>query len=226
MNEEINKICKGLRDFAQSLKQDAARKIKDILPKPESMSIPDMRSNPQSHVSNPERPWVVLGGSALIVGVLGAIFSHGAWAYVVGGAGVASILYGKTQKKPQDRTTVSTARQSISEPKGYEVAEKVIETSKMVEDKWRAKVEECKGMVQRVIEASSASVDTKGSLIGQTYTTERISIDFDAIISRLDSQPASSYPSILSEYERMVNTCIDKAAAEQIAIYQNISQKL
>lgn len=226
MNATIDNICKGLRDFAQSLKQDSARKIEEILSKSSEMTIPETLGRPRSHVSNPERPWVVAGGTALAVGVLGAIFSGGAWSYVVGGAGLASILYGQTQKKPQEGHSGVVPRPAVAEPKGYEVAEKVIAVSKMVEDRWRAKVEECKGMVQRAIEASDATAETKDSLIDQTYTTERVTIDFDGVVSRLDAQPASSFASILSDYERTVLSCIDKAAEEQIAIYRNISQKL
>ncbi len=216
----------GLRDFAQSLKQETTKMIKEAIQTKRDEALPLVVNRKQSYVSNPERPWILAGGTALVVGVLGAVFSWGAWSYVVGGAGVVTILYGQTKKKPQDRTEVVRTRESVSEPKGYEVAEKVIEISKMVEDKWRTKVEECKVMVQKAIEMSSASIELKDSLMGKTYTTERVSIDFDIVVSRLESQIPGTYPSLLSDYERIVNGSIDKAAEEQIAIYRNISQKL
>lgn len=227
MNANIDNICNGLCNYAQSLKREVNIMIKNIIPQREALSISTSMANEKSsHVSNPERPWMVAGGTALAVGILGAILSGHSWSYIVGGMGIASIIYGQTKKKPQEITGVSPQRQSLSAPKGYEIAEKVIEVSKMVEEKWRAKVEECKGMVQRVIENSSASLEVKDSLMGQTYTTERITIDFDTIVSNIESQQASSYPSILSEYEKMINNCIDMAMADQIAVYKNISQKI
>lgn len=226
MNIKIDNICNGLNAFAQNLKQDATAQIKEIPPRQRAVPIREPQAHQQSVISNPERPWIVAGGTALAVGVLGAIFSNGSWSYVLGGMGVVSILYGQSKKRPKNEYYESQSAQPMSEPKGYEVAGKIIEISKIVEKKWRDKVEESKSLVQQAIEDSNASLELKDSLMGKTYTTERISIDFDDVVSRLDSQPSSTYPSILSEYGRILSNCIDKAAYEQIAIYKSIAQKL
>lgn len=226
MNTKIENTCNELNAFAQSLKQNVANQIKGILQKQEVVALRVPQVQPQGGVSNPERPWVVGGASALAVGVLGAIFSDGSWSYVLGGAGLISIIYGQTKKKPKNEYSGSQTVQPVSGPKGYEVASRVIEISKYVENKWRDKVEEAKSIVQRAIEDSNVSSELKDSLIGKTYTTERVSIDFDDVVSRLESQSSSAYPAILSDYGKMVNNSIDKAADEQIAIYRYISQKL
>lgn len=226
MNTKIENTCNELNAFAQSLKQNVASQIKGSLQKQEVVVLRVPQVRPRGGVANPERPWVVGGAAALAVGVLGAIFSDGSWSYVLGGAGLVSILYGQTKKKPKNECSESQTVQPVSEPKGFEVASRVIEISKDVEKKWRDKVEEAKSMVQRAIEDSNVSSELKDSLIGKTYTTERVSIDFDDVVSRLESQASSAYLAILSDYGKMVNNSIDKAADEQIAIYRYISQKL
>lgn len=226
MNDVINSVCIELQDFSRVLKEDASKSIKNILPK----STPQIPSTPVrqgSQVSNPERPWQVSGVAAIAVGVIGAFTSSGVWPYVVGAAGVASVIYGQTKKNSgRKETSVPYANAEMSEPKAYEVSEKVIEISKMVENKWREKVESCKSKVQSAITASSASADIKDTLMSDTYTTERISIDYDDVMRQLESKPSSSYPAILAEYERNVTNCISKAVSQQVAIYSNISQKL
>lgn len=226
MNSVIDNINQGLRNFAQSLKQEATAEIKNALPKSSPAPVPVRPAHGDSNVSNPERPWVVAGGAALAVGIIGILCSSGSWSYILGGAGLASIIYGQSQKRPQDNRAVPQSLTSFPEPKGYEVAEKLIAISKMVEDKWRSKVEECKGAVQNAIQAASVSPETKDSLIGLTYTTERINIDFDPIISKLDTATPAAFLSILAEFEGIVTRSIDKAVSEQTAIFNNISQKL
>ncbi|MBD5185183.1 MAG: hypothetical protein HDS92_01100 [Bacteroidales bacterium] len=227
MNAKIDAICQGLSDFAQSLTQEAARKTKEILLQEGNVAPLKNAERPMTYVSNPERPWMVAGGVALAAGIVGAVFSDDtSWPYILGAAGVASIVYGQSKKKTPEGPDTTATGHSAHGPKSYEIAEKVIEISKMVERKWRDEVENCKGMVQRTIEASPLSAEAKDSLLGETYTTERVSIDFGAIIARLNSQPATSFPLILSEFERIVTSSIDKAAAEQIAIYKKISQPL
>ena len=231
MNTNIDNVCKGLYNFAQCLKEEVSKKFKKVLL--QNISTPTNMSTvrPQSyrHVSNPERPWMLTGGVALAIGVVGIFSSGGTWSYILSAAGVGSLLYGQSKKKrPENSNSNPTANSTIatSELKSYEIAEKVIEISKSVEAKWRAKVEECKSSVQQAIQASSASEEDKDSLLSQTYTTERVSLDFDTVVARLESSVVTSYLGILSEYGIYVNRCIDKAVNEQITIYNNISQKL
>lgn len=226
METKIDNICNELRDFSQALKQEATGRIKNILPTTDTGINTDANVIGHPYVSNPERPWIVAGSAALAVGVFGAIFSNSTWPYVVGSGGVASILYGQTKKRRHEITNLSQPKQSAFEPKSYEVIEKVIEISKIVEAKWRNRVEDCKVMVQQAIKASTATPEVKDSLMSHTFTTERISIDFDSVVSRIESQPASSYPSILSDFERMLNNCVDRTTTEQLAIYKNISHNI
>ena len=227
MNIIINNVCNELHEFSTSLKQDAAKRIKDILPKA-AVQTPSAPVRQGGHVSNPERPWHITGVASIAVGVIGAFTSSGsAWPYIVGAAGVASVIYGQTKKSSGEKdTSQQFANTHNTELKAYEVSEKVIEISKMVENKWREKVESCKSKVQAAITESSVSTDIKDTLMSDTYTTERISIDYDDVMHQLESKPSSSYSAILAEYERTVANCISKAASQQVAIYSNISQKL
>ncbi|MBD5342535.1 MAG: hypothetical protein HDR93_04655 [Bacteroides sp.] len=228
MNTKIDIICTGLRDFAQSLKAEAKHDIANILPKQGSVVPPSRTpgSKSNNHVSNPERPWMLAGGAALVIGAIGAISSGGTWSYVLGSAGIASIIYGQTKKNGHEISVNARPVDSTPEPKSYEVAEKVIEIAKSTEAKWRDKVEDCKSSVQRIIESSSVSADEKDSLLSQTYTTERISIEFGTYLTRLESASVSSFPLILADYEAYVGSLIEKVAKDQIAIYNSISAKL
>ena len=128
MNPKIDIICSGLRDFAQSLKVEAKHDIANILPKQGSMVSPTRTIGTQAnhHVSNPERPWMLAGGAALVIGAIGAISSGGTWSYVLGSAGIASIIYGQTKKSGHERNVNTQPVNSTPEPKSYEVSEKVI----------------------------------------------------------------------------------------------------
>lgn len=229
MNTNIDNVCKGLCNFAQCLKEEVSKELKKVLP--QNISTPTNMSTvrPQSarHVSNPERPWMLAGGVTLAIGVVGIFSSGGTWSYLLSAAGAGSLLFGQSKKKrPENSNSTANSTNATIELKSYEIAEKVIEISKSVEAKWRAKVEECKSSVQQAIQASSASEEAKDSLLSQTYTTERVSLDFNSVVSRLESGVVTSYPGILSDYGIYVNRCIDKAVNEQISIYNNISQKL
>lgn len=228
MNTNIDAICSDLNNFAKSLKEEVALQIKNILPpeatNPETTTLARQRTN--RHVSNPERPWMVAGGVALAVGIIGILSSGGTWSYLLSATGVGSMLYGQSKKKQHESNTYSQSVSTPIEPKSYEIAKKIIEISKSIEAKWRVKVEDCKSSVQRVIKSSSASVDDKNSLLSQTYTTERVSINFDTYVIRIESASVSSNHLILLEYKEYVDSCIAKAATEQIAIYNNISQNL
>lgn len=229
MNTTIDNVCSGLRNFAQSLKDEASNELKNILPlvatTPATVTAYPQQSNRQ--VSNPERPWMLAGGAALAIGVVGILSSGGTWSYLLSVAGVGSLLYGQSKKKHQvNNNSTANSTNTTTELKSYEIAEKVIEISKSVEAKWRAKVEECKSTVQRAIQSSSAAEDDKNTLLSQTYTTERVSLNFDSVVGRIESSAATSYPGILTEYGLYIGNCIDKAANEQIAIYNKVSQKL
>lgn len=226
MNENINLVCNELHNFAQSLKQEASERIRAIRPKIENMPQPARQLQAQSQVSNPERPWIVGGAVALGAGVIGAVASDSSWPYALGTLGLISIGYGLTKKNSQPLPANSQPAPSADTPKGFELAEKVIEVSKSVQNSWRNKVEECKTAVQHAIERSSAPETTKAEVMSLTYTTERISISFDTAVSGIESQPATAYSAILSEFERTVTAEIDKAANTQIAVYTNISNKL
>lgn len=226
MNTNINTICVELRSFEHSLKEEVAHQVKNIIPKRVEMTTPPVRPQSNGQVSNPERPWTIGGSVAIAVGIIGILSSGGTWSYILGAVGVGSVLYGQTKMKKPESAKNS---QSVNTPvgvKSYEVAEKIIEISKSVEAKWRAKVEDCKGAVQRAIESSSISSDNKESLLSQTYTTERVSINFDTYVTRIESASSTTYPIILREYEGYVKNCIAKAVDEQIAIYNSISDKL
>lgn len=229
MNQNIDNLCYELRNFAHSLKQEVALKVKDILPQGRDTGSnfnANLSSQSVRYVSNPERPWMIAGGTGLAIGVIGAISTGATWSYLLGAAGVISILWGQSKKKQQQRTSSSKPVNSNSAPNSYEVAEKLIDLSNKIEDKWRSKVEEFKIVVQGIISASSTSADLKDLLLSQTYITERVSIDFDKTLYRLEHEPVSSYTAILSEYERIANNSIDKTTDEQIAIYKNISQNI
>lgn len=227
MNLAIENICTELQDFTRVLKQDASKQIKDILPKAPS-TVPSAPVRPNGQVSNPERPWMVAGIAAVVAGGIGLFTSSGsAWPYVVATAGIGSVIYGNSKKTSgKEGRRLPQTDASVQKPKSYEVSEKVIEISKMVENRWKEKVETCKAGVQQAVNASYAAVDLKDSLLNDTYTTERVSIDFDNVLNKLESHPASSYPIILSDYDRIVSAAVEKAATDQIAIYKKISQKL
>lgn len=227
MNVSIENICSNLMATADSLKKDAEFGINQILL---ASKVEQSNQSPSEtahvHISNQERPWMITGGIALTVGVLGCVFSKGVWPYVIAGAGVASLAYGQTKKNKLGRNDSNKHEQPISGLQGYEVADKAIQISKSIESQWKAKVEVCKVAVQKVITNAAIPQELKDCLMTQTYTTERISIDFDNIVSRLESESADHYTAILYDFRTIVLRSIDSSVTAQISTYRNISQQL
>ena len=226
MNNSIIAICNSLKSFADSLCGELEKAFKEekIL----SVSLQRVEIS-KSNISNPERPWMVGGATALAVGTLTAIFTNSWWSYLIGGCGIVSICIGAGQKNNQGKNK-PTQYNTIPSPSinNFEVADKIINMTKQIENKWKNKVEDSKDQVQRAINQSTISNTEKERLLSDTYSTKRINFNFDPFIEKLNdnSLPSEYVQKVIEDFVKQLSTTIRKIASEQINIYDIIAKQV
>ncbi len=218
MNQNIESICKSLEAASGDLQMFAKENLANIAvaPRPTSTVV-------ATTTTYPGRPWKVAGTAGIIVGVIGLLSSNSIWPYIVGAAGLGSVCYGMTRKPEQDSQVSSPT--SSSTPT-YVMAEKLLQVIKEVEKKWKEKVETAKDGVQGVINASQLSNSAKDELLGETYYTERISIDETPMVTALENAAPTEVTMLINTSSSMITQSIRETAVKQISVYQSISAKL
>lgn len=224
MNATISNVCSDLKTFAMSLEDIASADINRLIVT--NVATATQPSITTSCPSNPERPWMLAGGVALGVAVIGALASKGIWPYIIGIGGIASIAYGKAKSSHDNGSKHVTPTQSQHSLQSYEVIEQILEICKVIENKWRDKVEEAKSIVQAEIESSDVDTSTKDMLFSQTYTTERISINTAQVTNAIENQPSEHRQQILIDFLSQVKNDIQQTLLSQVKIYSNISEKV
>lgn len=226
MNNSIIVINNSLKSFSDSLCGELEKAFKEN----KISTVPQQRVEiSKSNISNPERPWIVGGASALVVGTLTAIFTNSWWSYLIGGCGIVSLCIGAGQKNKRSRNN-SFQNYTIPSPSinNFEVADKIVNLTKDIETKWKNKVEDSKDQVQKVINQSNILNTEKERLISETYSTKRINFNFDPFIDKL-SNNAISYEyvqKVVDDFVKELIVTIHKITSEQINIYDIIAKQI
>ena len=225
MNNSIIAITNSLKYFSDSLCGELEKAFKE-----EKISTaPQKRVEiSKSNISNPERPWIVGGATALVVGTLTAIFTNSWWSYLIGGCGIVSLCIGAGQKNNRGRT--KSYQHPIQSPaiNNFEVADKIVNITKEIENKWKNKVEDSKDKVQRAISQSTVSNTEKERLLSETYSTKRINFNFDPFVDKL-SNNALSYENVqqvVDDFVKKLTVTIQNITSEQINIYDIIAKQI
>ena len=225
MNNSIIAITDSLKSFSNSLCGELEKAFKEK----KISTVPQQRVEiSKSNISNPERPWMVGGTTALVFGTLTAIFTNSWWSYLIGGCGVVSLCIGAGQKNNRGRT--KSFQYPIPSPSinNFEIADKIVNITKEIENKWKNKVEDSKDQVQRAISQSTISNTEKDRLFSETYSTKRINFNFDPFIEKL-SINASSYEyvqKVVDDFVKQLTDTIQKISSEQIKIYDLIAKQI
>ena len=225
MNKEINQVCISLRDYGAELTREVSNLLTQSLPTEPVYPIPYQSKD---YVSHPDRPWMIGGGCAFVAGaitVLPADSSYARWGILLGAAGIVSLCVGYSKKKsvpgPVEEPSAPT---SLS---GVKYAEKIIEVTQEIENKWKKCVEVAKDNVQKAINSSGAEENLRQSLLEMTFTTERIHMEVYSYVKRLsEASDSVVIQQIVDEYKNAFEKTIRSVVNSQIEIYNTISQKL
>ena len=94
IKEYISGVNTKMEAFAENLAKDLRMKIEAIEVKKSEPSLEQIAKEKDS----PDRPWKLFGTAAVAVSAIKLLVSGSSavWPYVVGGVGVASVVYGIT----------------------------------------------------------------------------------------------------------------------------------
>ena len=111
IKEYVIAVNEKIKNFAENLANECRMNIEAIKIKDSKPSLEQIAKEKDS----PDRPWKLFGMAAIAVSAIKLLVSNSStvWPYVVGGVGVASVVYGVTvgQKKKKNS--------SIKEPIDY-----------------------------------------------------------------------------------------------------------
>lgn len=222
MNVTIDRECMSLKEYAQQLCREIVDKVQFTKTEHVSTTLPQATT---SHVSNPDRPWKIVGGVAIAAGVLTIISSNSFWGYLLGAGGLASLYIGTTKATSKSK---NQPQSKVKSPlSGLEFSERVLEATKEIEDKWKHKVESAKTAVQRAITDAAVDESLKQSLMGETYYTERINFDVSSLVDRLTvASDEGLADRIVKEYTEKMREKIQTVCNAQVRVYDSISKQL
>lgn len=184
IKEYISEVNAKMEVFAENLEKDLRMKIEAIEVKKSGPSLEQIAKEKDS----PDRPWKLFGTAAVAVSAIKLLVSGSSavWPYVVGGVGVASVVYGITigQKKKNSS--------HIEKPIDYNqvINEQISTIRSLLNEKelgWEKYTDSVKSDVQNVINQSSLSEEEKQACLNFTYYVNRINISMSKFIDDLNA---------------------------------------
>lgn len=184
IKEYISGVNTKMEAFAENLAKDLRMKIEAIEVKKSEPSLEQIAKEKDS----PDRPWKLFGTAAVAVSAIKLLVSGSSavWPYVVGGVGVASVVYGITigQKKKKNF--------HIDEPIDCNqvINEQISAIRSLLNEKelgWEKYTDSVKLDVQNAINQSSLSEEEKQACLNFTYYVNRINISMSKFIDDLNA---------------------------------------
>ena len=180
VKEYISEINAKMKVFAENLAKDLRMKIEAIQVKKSMPSLEQIAKEKDS----PDRPWksAAIAVSAIKLLVSG---SSTVWPYVVGGVGVASVVYGITVGQRKKKSS------HIEKPIDYNqvINEQISAIRSLLNEKelaWEKYTDSVKSDVQNAINQSSLSEEEKQTCLNFTYYVNRINISMSKFIDDLN----------------------------------------
>lgn len=224
MNPNISIVIESLNQCSLSLCKEVESEVTKMVQITHSPI--QMMERTSNNISNPERPWIVGGGTALAVGTILAIFTNHWWSYVIGGCGIVSLCIGAGQRNNSNASRNHNETNRLKPSfNALDFCDKIIELTKSIENKWREKVEYSKDIVQRAIHNSALSQPEQEKLLSDTFSTHRINFDYDSYIGKLSTGVSFEYAKqVIESFGKELQNSIRKVASEQIKIYSSIGE--
>ncbi|MBM6718706.1 hypothetical protein QVO32_09285 [Bacteroides gallinaceum] len=224
IKEYISGVNTKMEAFAENLAKDLRMKIEAIEVKKSEPSLEQIAKEKDS----PDRPWKLFGTAAVAVSAIKLLVSGSSavWPYVVGGVGVASVVYGITigQKKKKNF--------HIDEPIDCNqvINEQISAIRSLLNEKelgWEKYTDSVKLDVQNAINQSSLSEEEKQACLNFTYYVNRINISMSKFIDDLNAiaQDISFVDKVnvlRLRFAKEVSDYIINAAKMQIEEYKKI----
>ena len=224
IKEYISGVNTKMEAFAENLAKDLRMKIEAIEVKKSEPSLEQIAKEKDS----PDRPWKLFGTAAVAVSAIKLLVSGSSavWPYVVGGVGVASVVYGITigQKKKKNF--------HIDEPIDCNqvINEQISAIRSLLNEKelgWEKYTGSVKLDVQNAINQSSLSEEEKQACLNFTYYVNRINISMSKFIDDLNAiaQDISFVDKVnvlRLRFAKEVSDYIINAAKMQIEEYKKI----
>ena len=224
IKEYISGVNTKMEAFAENLAKDLRMKIEAIEVKKSEPSLEQIAKGKDS----PDRPWKLFGTAAVAVSAIKLLVSGSSavWPYVVGGVGVASVVYGITigQKKKKNF--------HIDEPIDCNqvINEQISAIRSLLNEKelgWEKYTDSVKLDVQNAINQSSLSEEEKQACLNFTYYVNRINISMSKFIDDLNAiaQDISFVDKVnvlRLRFAKEVSDYIINAAKMQIEEYKKI----
>lgn len=224
IKEYISGVNTKMEAFAENLAKDLRMKIEVIEVKKSEPSLEQIAKEKDS----PDRPWKLFGTAAVAVSAIKLLVSGSSavWPYVVGGVGVASVVYGITigQKKKKNF--------HIDEPIDCNqvINEQISAIRSLLNEKelgWEKYTDSVKLDVQNAINQSSLSEEEKQACLNFTYYVNRINISMSKFIDDLNAiaQDISFVDKVnvlRLRFAKEVSDYIINAAKMQIEEYKKI----
>ena len=217
-------VNEKIKNFAENLANECRMNIEAIKIKDSKPSLEQIAKEKDS----PDRPWKLFGMAAIAVSAIKLLVSNSStvWPYVVGGVGVASVVYGVTvgQKKKKNS--------SIKEPIDYnQIINEQISAIRPLLDKmeidWEKYTDSVKSDVQNTINQSSLSEEEKQACLNFTYYVNRINITMSEFIDDLNGIVKDDFfidkvNSLRLRFAKEVSDYIMNTAKMQIERYNKI----
>lgn len=224
IKEYVIAVNEKIKNFARNLANECRMNIEAIKIKDSKPSLEQIAKEKDS----PDRPWKLFGMAAIAVSAIKLLVSNSStvWPYVVGGVGVASVVYGVTvgQKKKKNS--------SIKEPIDYnQIINEQISAIRPLLDKmeidWEKYTDSVKSDVQNTINQSSLSEEEKQACLNFTYYVNRINITMSEFIDDLNGIVKDDFfidkvNSLRLRFAKEVSDYIMNTAKMQIERYNKI----
>lgn len=224
IKEYVIAVNEKIKNFAENLANECRMNIEAIKIKDSKPSLEQIAKEKDS----PDRPWKLFGMAAIAVSAIKLLVSNSStvWPYVVGGVGVASVVYGVTvgQKKKKNS--------SIKEPIDYnQIINEQISAIRPLLDKmeidWEKYTDSVKSDVQNTINQSSLSEEEKQACLNFTYYVNRINITMSEFIDDLNGIVKDDFfidkvNSLRLRFAKEVSDYIMNTAKMQIERYNKI----
>lgn len=224
IKEYVIAVNEKIKNFAGNLANECRMNIEAIKIKDSKPSLEQIAKEKDS----PDRPWKLFGMAAIAVSAIKLLVSNSStvWPYVVGGVGVASVVYGVTvgQKKKKNS--------SIKEPIDYnQIINEQISAIRPLLDKmeinWEKYTDSVKSDVQNTINQSSLSEEEKQACLNFTYYVNRINITMSEFIDDLNGIVKDDFfidkvNSLRLRFAKEVSDYIMNTAKMQIERYNKI----